>query len=202
MSGGGSGHLEFALFQMRPNETLSLTLEGPGKETRIEKDGVKLLVAAPGQSSNAINAGHGYSGGGVGVLDRLSSDNTGSDGGSDGSDGHSSGGIRGGKGSGLDLATLNMTRFVLTPGKAGTGYRTSGGGGGGVLVNGKKPYGGISRRNGEGFGGGKGGRYYDAKVLRRVGADIMLQRGGYYDTNMQRRKGANRFYEVSNHGNS
>ena len=48
-----------------------------------------------------------------------------------------------------------MTRFVLTPGKAGTQHSDYyGGGGGGVLVNGEKPN--SDDYNGEGFGGGGG----------------------------------------------
>ena len=47
-----------------------------------------------------------------------------------------------------------MTRFVLTPGKAGTGTSYFGGGGGGALVNGEKPN--SDGYNGEGFGGGGG----------------------------------------------
>ena len=150
-SGGGSGHPELNLLQLRSNETLSLTV-GPGIETMIEKDGVELLIGAKGQNGNDAKGGDGYSGGGAG----FDKSNTGKDGGSDGSDGHSSGGILGGKGSGLDLTTLNMARFVLTPGKAGTGFKNFGGGGGGILVNGKRPQDGRNRYDGEGFGGGRG----------------------------------------------
>ena len=76
------------------------------------------------------------------------------DGGSDGSDGGDYGSAKGGKGSGLDVGTLNMTRFVLAPGKGGiAGSNYHGGGGGGILVNGEKPDGG-SEHWGEGFGGG------------------------------------------------
>ena len=44
----------------------------------------------------------------------------GQDGGSNGSDGEDSDSYMGGKGSGLDIGTLNITRFILSPGKAGT----------------------------------------------------------------------------------
>ena len=125
----------------------------------IEKDGVELLIGATGQNSNDAKGGDGYSGGGAG-FDAKWKSNTGKDGGSDGSDGYSSGGILGGKGSGLDLTTLNMTRFVLTPGKAGTGVNNFGGGGGGILVNGKRPQDGRNRYDGEGFGGGRGANCY------------------------------------------
>ena len=83
----------------------------------------------------------------------------GQDGGSHGSDGEDSDSYMGGKGSGLDIRTLNITRFILSPGKAGTQYgNTYGGGGGGILVNGEKP-GGGNEHWGEGFGGGGGAGY-------------------------------------------
>ena len=156
-SGGGSGHPQFGLLQLSSNEILSLTVGGQGSETKIEINGVERLAAAAGGDGNDAKGKGGdvYSGGGAGFEDRLKR-NTGKDGGSDGSDGHSSGRILGGKGSGLTLATLNMTRFVLTPGKAGSGSKRYGGGGGGILVNGKRPRGGRDRYDGEGFGGGRG----------------------------------------------
>ena len=77
----------------------------------------------------------------------------GQDGGSNGSDGEDSDSYMGGKGSGLDIRTLNITRFILSPGKAGTAYVGYGGGGGGILVNGEKPVNGDFHY-GEGFGGG------------------------------------------------
>ena len=156
-SGGGSGHPELNLLQLRSNETLSLTV-GPGIETMIEKDGVELLIGAKGQNGNDAKGGDGYSGGGAGFDSSRVRGNAGKAGGSDGSDGNSSGGILGGNGSGLDLATLNMTRFLLTPGKAGTGVDSCGGGGGGILVNGKRPKDGRNRYDGEGFGGGRGAK--------------------------------------------
>ena len=60
----------------------------------------------------------------------------------------------GGDRSGIDVSLLNITRFVLTPGKAGVIFTDEfGGGGGGILVNGEKPSGG-NEYQGEGFGGG------------------------------------------------
>ena len=156
--GGGSGHPKLGLFQLRSNETLNLTV-GRGRETKIEKDGLELLVAAAGQKCNGYSGGDGYSGGGAGPRPPYHNRNQdGQDGGSNGSDGHGHGQGHGtgGKGSGLDLATLNMTRFILTPGNAGTGVYSYGGGGGGILVNGKKPRGGRDGL-GKGFGGGGGG---------------------------------------------
>ena len=158
-SGGGSGHPQFGLLQLSSNEILSLTVGGQGSETKIEINGVERLAAAAGGDGNDAKGKGGdvYSGGGAGFEDRLKR-NTGKDGGSDGSDGHSSGRILGGNGCGLTLATLNMTRFLLTPGKAGTGVDSCGGGGGGILVNGKRPKDGRNRYDGEGFGGGRGAK--------------------------------------------
>ena len=94
----------------------------------------------------------------------------GQDGGSNGSDGEDSDSYMGGKGSGLDIGTLNITRFILSPGKAGTHYLGNGGGGGsGILVNREKP-GGGDQHFGEGFGGGGcfGGSGFPGCVLIEV----------------------------------
>ena len=116
-----------------------------------------ILTAAAGQDNNDYNGGDGYSGGGAADP---SSANGGQDGGYDGGDGGSNTNYRGGMGSGIDVSTLNMTRFVLTWGKAGAanyvygdGHSYNVGGGGGILVNGEKPSGGEEFQ-GEGFGGG------------------------------------------------
>ena len=54
----------------------------------------------------------------------------------------------------LRHGSLNMSRFVISPGKGGVGSSTYGGGGaGGVVVNGQKPTGGTEF-DGEGFGAG------------------------------------------------
>ena len=154
-SGGGSGLPVHSRFDLRSNETLTLAFLKHGK-VKVQKDGFTLLVASEGGSSNSSHGhgGDGYSGGGAGFYGRSE---IGQDGGSDGSDGHSSGGIAGGKGSGLDLASLDMTMFLLTPGQAGYGFNNYGGGGGGILVNGKRPTGddhSSGQVRGEGFGGG------------------------------------------------
>merc|ERR1712130_115555 len=129
----------------RANETLNLVVGGHHETSSVERDGQVLLIAAAGQDNDGYNGGDGYSGGGA----------ENSDGGSAGSDGEDYSSYKGGKGSGLDVVTLNMTRFVLTPGKAGTHNGDWGGGGGGILVNSEKPTGGSSSW-GEGFGGGGG----------------------------------------------
>ena len=153
LGGGGSGYAEFGVLQLRANETLDLVVGQGGETSSVEKDGQVLLIAAAGQNNDNYNGGDGYSGGGAGTG---GSGGEGKDGGSDGSDGVDySSSYKGGKGSGLDVGALNMTRFVLTPGKAGTNHGNVGGGGGGILVNGEKPSSGDSY-DGEGFGGGGG----------------------------------------------
>ena len=110
-------YAEYGHLQLRANETLDLVV-GEGKQTSsVEKDGQVLLMAAAGQDYDGHNGGDGYSGGGAG----SGSFDQGRNGGSDGSDGEDyDSSHKGGKGSGLDVGALNMTRFVLTPGKAGT----------------------------------------------------------------------------------
>jgi len=152
--GGGSGYPEFGLLQLRADETLKLIVGESQETSSVEKDGQVLLIAAAGQDNDGYNGGDGYSGGGAGYPNS----GHGQDGGSDGSDGGDYSSAKGGKGSGLDVGTLNMTRFVLTPGKGGTHYSGSfGGGGGGILVNGEKPEG--NQYYGEGFGGGSYASY-------------------------------------------
>ena len=152
--GGGSGLPVLRRFDLRSNETLTLSVL-KGGEVKVTKGGLDLLVGFKGGNSNGSHGhgGGGYSGGGAGIKGRSEG---GQDGGSNGSDGLSSGGVAGGRGSGLDLASLNMTRFLLTPGRAGYGIDQYGGGGGGILVNGKKPQDDLrgGRGRGEGFGGG------------------------------------------------
>merc|ERR1712223_1678347 len=132
--GAGSGYPEVGLLQLRANETLDLIVGGAKQTSSVEKEGQVILSAAAGQKGNRNNGGDGYSGGGAGQHGR--------DGGFNGGDGGSYSSYYGGKGSGIDVSLLNMTRFVLTPGKAGVAYKSAGGGGGGILVNGEKPSGG------------------------------------------------------------
>ena len=140
--------------QLRVNEILNLVVGGEKEPTIVGKNDQVLFIAAAGESTWDYTGGNGYSGGGAMLQD----------GGSDGSDGgdHTDGHgdlQKGGKGSGLDLGTLNMTSFVLTPGKAGREVNGNGGGGGGILVNGEGPridgFGG----GGEGFGAGNNRGY-------------------------------------------
>ena len=161
--GAGSGYITVTATRINANETLNLVVGASEEPSSVEKDGQVLLIAAAGQNNDGWNGGDGYSGGGAG-------DNNyhGENGGSNGSDGGSYDSATGGKGSGLDIGTLNITRFILSPGKAGTAYVGYGGGGGGILVNGEKP-GGGDEHLGEGFGGGGyGGAGFPGCVLIEV----------------------------------
>ena len=60
----------------------------------------------------------------------------------------------GGKGSGLDLTSIILQQFSLSPGAGGKGDSDYGGGGGGVLVNGVGPNR-TTTGSGEGYGGGE-----------------------------------------------
>ena len=155
LGGGGSGYPEFATLELRSNESLVLKVGGSRMTSSIERGGEVLLIAAPGQSNDGFNGGNGYSGGGAGTA---SENIVGQDGGFDGGDGGDYNSYGGGKGSGLDVQTINMTRFVLTPGKGGSSSSGYGGGGGGILVNGGSPNDNDSEYIGQGYGGGS---YYD-----------------------------------------
>ena len=61
----------------------------------------------------------------------------------------------GGKGSGLDLSSITLQKFSITPGVGGKAQGNAGGGGGGVLANGDNPNR-ASTNSGEGYGGGRG----------------------------------------------
>jgi len=62
----------------------------------------------------------------------------------------SSDGNHGGKGSGLDISTIALQHFKLTPAAGGDYCGQYGGGGGGILVDGQGPH------NGESYGAGGG----------------------------------------------
>ena len=110
------------------------------------------------------------------ATDRAgNSGNTGRDGGFNGSDGKSyPGSYPGGKGSGIDVTKLVLTKFNLTPGKAGIGDENEGGGGGGILVNGEKPSGRGNEKRGEGFGGGGSSWYNEGDYTHRVRPGCIL----------------------------
>ena len=143
--GGGSGYVEFGVFRVKANETLNLKVGSAEKISYVERDGQVLLLAMAGHDAAGNDGGDGYSGGGP----------RGDYGGEDGGDAGDSGNDSGGQGSGLDIGSVNMTKFELTPGKGGNfASKSYGGGGGGIIVNGEKPS--RNEYQGEGFGGGSG----------------------------------------------
>ena len=147
--GAGSGHVNITSLVLNAGNILELAVGAQGETSSVQMAGQMVLLAAAGQNYDRNNGGDGYSGGGGydgGVH--------GGDGGQDGLDGEDTSSGKGGHGSGLNIGELNMTRFMLIPGKGGVGSSTYGGGGaGGVVVNGQKPPGG-SEFDGEGFGAG------------------------------------------------
>ena len=106
-----------------------------------------MLKAKPGKTTDNVVGGDGYSGGGGFGTGR---------GGSDGGDGEvgDDEDSEAGRGSGLDISSISMKSFSLTPGKGGIGVSFYGGGGGGVVVNGVKPE--AEQCGGQGYGGGGG----------------------------------------------
>jgi len=130
-NGGGSGYIETASVSPIANRPLFLYV---GSESRVDNAAGKTIVRAlPGGSGN-LN-GDGYSGGGG--YDR--SGHNGGCGGSNGGNGTDGSDRGGGKGSGLDISTITLEHFKLTPAAGGKGCPYYGGGGGGVLVDEQGP---------------------------------------------------------------
>lgn len=141
--GGGSGYVSSINVSLNFLQ-LTVRVGWPGEKSTIGTPDQLFLSASSGGDSSDDLAGSGYSGGGYRA-----------DGGEDGGDGY---GSRGGKGSGLDLSSITLQNFSLTPGVGGKAQGSIGGGGGGVLVNGVGPNR-ASTNSGEGYGGG---RYYNS----------------------------------------
>jgi len=147
-SGGGSGYIETASISPIANRPLLVNVGAVNEESRVDTAaGENILRAQPGKHGTDYNGGDGYSGGGGGAYDGYSGGN----GGSNGGDGHNSYGGDGGKGSGLDISTIALQHFQLTPAAGGGSCNLYGGGGGGVLVDGQGPH------NGGSYGAGGGG---------------------------------------------
>ena len=107
---------------------------GTGDSSMVETSAGELLIASAGGMGGGDadgNGGDGYCGGGGGGAGY-----TPGDGGYDGGDGEQSpfNGGEGGHGSGVNVTTLVMEHFTLSPGQGGVGVLFYGGGGGGVLV--------------------------------------------------------------------
>ena len=115
---------------------------GPGEDSTIGTPDQLHLSASPGEDGEIYAGGSGYSGGG----------DPGHDGGEDGGDGY----YGGGKGSGLDVSSIHLLNFSMSPGARGKhSGNYGGGGGGGVLINGLGPNR-TTTTVGEGYGGGRG----------------------------------------------
>jgi len=156
--GGGSGYIETASISLIANRTLLVHVGGGTEESRVVTAAGETIVRAhPGKYGGSYNGGDGYSGGGAGGGKYQ----YGGSGGSNGGDGNdSSNGVPGGKGSGLDISTIALEHFKLTPAAGGDSCGISGGGGGGVLVDGQGPPGPHNEGGSYGAGGG-GCTYYE-----------------------------------------
>ena len=151
-AGGGSGYVETGTVRVSIKQpVLEVTVGNStllsGNPSKVAVGGEVVLKAKPGKTTDNVVGGDGYSGGGGYGTGR---------GGTDGGDGEvgDDEDSEAGKGSGLDLSSISMKSFILTPGKGGVGESFYGGGGGGVVVNGKKPE--VEHCGGEGYGGGGG----------------------------------------------
>lgn len=134
-NGGGSGYVS-NMNVPAPHPELKIRVGRAEHDTTVGTAGEILLKASHGRQGSG---GDGYSGGGYQA-----------DGGEDGGDGY---GSSYGKGSGLDLSSIIMQQFSLSPGAGGKCQGSNGGGGGGVLVNGLGPN--LTNPGiGEGYGGG------------------------------------------------
>lgn len=114
-------------------------------------------TSAPYTCESGYTGGPGYSGGGG-----DGGSGTAGEGGSDGSDGFgdSDGGCPGGPGSGLDISTIPLKSFSITPGAGRMPSVDIGGGGGGVLIDSEGPPNTCSSYpEAQGLGYGGGGHY-------------------------------------------
>ena len=163
--GGGSGYVVNTSVQV-PASQLVVRVGGPGGQTSLQTiEGEIIVTAAPGENGNSYYGGAGYSGGG-GVYYSSGSYFRSGNGGEDGGDGYGTNEEPtngwGGEGSGLDVSSISLQQFSLSPGVGGkvSGSTNYGGGGGGVLVDGTGPQDTISA--GEGYGGGGAGGVHGA----------------------------------------
>ena len=156
--GGGSGHIVWDQITVNGSLVVEVKIKGPGIDTEISVPtfwggygglgGTTIIQAEAGSYNN----GDGYSGGGG----DGGHDSDGGDGGYDGGDGHPGPDPEdaGGRGSGVKVAEIPVTKYILSPGRGGKGGRY-GGGGGGLLVSGGGPAV-EDNTDGEGYGAGAG----------------------------------------------
>jgi len=139
--GGGSGYIETVSFSPISHKSILVHVGARTKESRVDTAAGETIVRAQSGESGYYNGGDGYSGGGAGAY---RSGYNGGSGGSNGGNGQNTSYGDGGKGSGLDISTIALEHFKLTPAAGGEGCDYFGGGGGGVLVDGQRPHNGGS----------------------------------------------------------
>jgi len=153
--GGGSGYVASTTMTVSTSQ-LVVRVGGPRELSSLEtSEGQTIIIAQPGGDARHFNnAASGYSGGGGGGVTGA---NGGENGGS-GPDGTGCGyGCKGGPGSDLDISSVPISSFLLTPGQGGRHgglHGVYGGGGGGVMVDGTGPH--STANAGQGYGGGGG----------------------------------------------
>ena len=113
-NGGGSGFIEIGRQLLFSNSSVHVYAGDSGARSLVQVDGDTLIEAASGGRTGG-GGGDGYCGGGG----RSYNNEVGGAGGTNGGDGGNGTQYGGGQGSGLDLSTLHMDNFVLTPGKGG-----------------------------------------------------------------------------------
>merc|ERR1711962_832588 len=133
--GGGSGYVETATISYLSDTHIVLHVGGGTEESRVvTAEGETIVRAHPGKYGHGYNGGDGYSGGGG--TGWYGSGGSGGSNGGDGQDGYGDGG----KGSGLDISTIALEHFKLTPAAGGDSCGISGGGGGVVPVHPPGPH--------------------------------------------------------------
>ena len=157
--GGGSGYVASTTTTVSSSQ-LVVRVGGPRELSSVEtSEGQTILTAqAGGEADYYVDSynggGAGYSGGGGGADDSYGGD--GGDNGADGGDGFCGSTVcPGGSGSGLDISSVPISSFLLTPGRGGRQSDGLGGGGGGVMVDQAGPQSGEGA--GQCYGGGEGG---------------------------------------------
>ena len=123
--GGGSGYIEMGRQLLFSNSSVQVYVGDGGAWSWVRVDNETLIEAIGGRGGGV--GGDGYSGGGGGGYHSYDVGGVGGTNGGDGRDGDGGNGTQfsGGQGTGLDLSTLHLKNFVLTPGKGGEPYGES-----------------------------------------------------------------------------
>ena len=118
-NGGGSGKIEMGRQLLFSNSSVHVVVGGGGDAygaSMVLVDGDNLITASRGGNGYRDQGGNGYSGGGGG---NYCCTGVGGAGGTNGGDGINGTQYSGGQGNNLDISTLLMKNFVLTPGQGG-----------------------------------------------------------------------------------